>query len=55
MGSAKAAVLPVPVWAKPSRSLPGEDVGNGLRLDRRGRDVTLVRQRPEKRRGEPEI
>ena len=33
MGSAKAAVLPVPVCAMPIRSLAGEKFGDGLRLN----------------------
>ena len=33
IGSAKAAVLPVPVWAMPSRSRPCSSDGNGLGLD----------------------
>ena len=39
MGSTKAAVLPVPVWARPSTSLPVEDDGDGLFLDGGGRGV----------------
>jgi hypothetical protein len=42
MGSTKAAVLPVPVWARASRSRAGEDVGDGLLLDRGGRGVALL-------------
>ena len=41
IGSVKPAVLPVPVCAPPSRSAPDRMVGNGLRLDRRGRVVTV--------------
>ena len=33
IGSAKAAVLPVPVWAQPSRSRPVEELRDGLSLD----------------------
>ena len=36
IGRAKAAVLPVPVWAMPSRSRPCEQRRDGLGLDRRG-------------------
>ena len=43
IGSAKAAVLPVPVWAMPSRSRPASRCGNGLRLDRRRLGVALGR------------
>ena len=39
IGSVKAAVLPVPVWAMPSTSRPLQGVGNGLFLDRRRRVV----------------
>ena len=38
IGSAKAAVLPVPVWAMPEQVAAGQHRRNGLRLDRgRGR------------------
>ncbi len=33
IGSVKAAVLPVPVWAMPSTSCPARAIGNGLGLD----------------------
>ena len=55
MGSAKAAVLPVPVWATPSRSLALEHGGNGLRLDRRGGHVVLGCQRLQEGSGEAEV
>ena len=41
MGSVKAAVLPVPVWAAASTSRPGEDEGDGGCLDRRRGGVAL--------------
>ena len=34
IGSAKAAVLPVPVWARPDDVLAGEQRRDGLGLDR---------------------
>ena len=39
MGSAKAAVLPVPVCALPMTSVPAQDERNGAELDRRRLDV----------------
>ena len=36
MGSVKAAVLPVPVWAPPMMSFAANDERNGLGLDRGG-------------------
>ena len=42
IGSANAAVLPVPVRAQPSRSWPSSSARNGLRLDRRRLGVARV-------------
>jgi hypothetical protein len=41
IGRAKAAVLPVPVWAMPRRSRPVHHAGDGCELDRRGLRVAL--------------
>ena len=48
MGSAKAAVLPVPVWAMPWTSLALHDEGDRLDLDGGGGGVTLGDERLEK-------
>jgi hypothetical protein len=53
IGSAKAAVLPVPVWAMPIRSPLRED-GNSLRLDGRRLGVAHLGQRGDERRGKAE-
>ena len=55
IGSANAAVLPVPVWAQPSTSRPVEDVGDGLRLDGRGGGVTFGGDGAQDGLGEPQI
>jgi hypothetical protein len=55
MGSVKPAVLPVPVWAPASRSPPLQDLGNGLRLDRRGGVVALFANGAQKRLGQAEV
>ena len=55
IGSAKAAVLPVPVWAMPEQVTAGQHDRDGLGLDRRRRDVALALQRLEDRRGEAEV
>lgn len=43
MGSTKAAVLPVPVWAPPVRVVPLKDHGDGLCLNRGGRFIALLK------------
>ena len=47
IGSVKAAVLPVPVWAAARTSRPCEDEGDGRFLDRRGLGVALFGDGPE--------
>ena len=47
IGSVKAAVLPVPVWAMPSTSRPFKDVRDGLLLDGRGLGVARCLDRLE--------
>ena len=55
IGSPKAAVLPVPVWAWPITSRPCEQRRDRLLLDRAGRLVADVAQRVERGLREPEI
>ena len=55
IGSAKAAVLPVPVWAMPSRSRPARTWGMAPGLDRCGSDVAFGGKRLEDRRGKAEV
>ena len=47
MGSVKAAVLPVPVWAAARTSRPCEDEGDGCCLDRRRGRVALLGDGPQ--------
>ena len=54
-GSAKAAVLPVPVWAMPSTSRPCSSAGNGARLDGRGHGVLGGFEGTQQRLGQAEI
>ena len=54
-GSMNAAVLPVPVWAMPSRSRPDKHGRDRLRLDRRRHDVIFRRERVEEGLREPEV
>ena len=51
----KAAVLPVPVWAMPSRSRPSSSGRDRLRLDGRWRVVVLGGERLEGELREPEV
>ena len=54
MGRVKAAVLPLPVWAMPSRSWPASKCRDGIGLDR-GRDRELARfEGTQKRLGQAE-
>ena len=55
MGSAKAAVLPVPVCAIPTRSRPAEDQRDGVGLDRGGGGVLLFSEGASDRLSEAEI
>ena len=55
IGSAKAAVLPVPVWAMPSRSLPSISARDGLGLDGRGCGVAFGFERLQEARVEAEF
>ena len=55
IGSANAAVLPVPVCAWPTTSCPGEHLRDGRRLDRRRRLVADVIERFDDRFVEREI
>ena len=54
MGSAKAAVLPVPVCAMPSRSRPVEQLRDGGGLDGGGMDEALPVKRAQQGLGEAE-
>jgi hypothetical protein len=54
-GSMKAAVLPVPVWAMPSRSRPVQHGRDGLRLDRRRHVVAFQLERLEDGLRKPEF
>ena len=55
MGSAKAAVLPVPVWAMPSRSRPASRAGMARGLDGGGHGVVVAVEGAQQRLGEAEI
>jgi hypothetical protein len=54
-GSTKAAVLPVPVWAPPSRSWPSRTDWNGLGLDGGGGFVALLAHGLENGRSQLQI
>ena len=47
MGSAKAAVLPVPVWAQPQQVLALQHRGDGPRLDGRGLLIARLGHGPQ--------
>ena len=55
IGSAKAAVLPVPVWAMPTTSRPVDCERDGLGLDGRGREVIFFLECTRDGIGEAEI
>ncbi len=55
IGSANAAVLPVPVWALPRRSRPCEGEEDGLALDGRRLSIAYALQHLADRRGEAEV
>ena len=55
MGSAKAAVLPVPVWAMPKQIAALHELGNGAGLDGGWLVVTFSGNRFEKRGREVEF
>ncbi len=55
IGSAKAAVLPVPVCAMPMTSRPWRGEGNGLGLDRGGSEVFLFGEGAKDRLCEAEV
>ena len=55
IGSAKAAVLPVPVWAMPRMSRPASCGGDRLRLDRRRRVEAHAGEAVGQRLGEAEV
>ena len=55
IGSAKAAVLPVPVCAMPSTSRPASSSGMACVLDRGRRDVVLFSEGTKDRLGEAEV
>ena len=42
MGAAKAQVLPVPVWAQPSTSRPGQGGRDGPLLNGSGGEIALL-------------
>ena len=53
IGNAKAAVLPVPVWAMPSKSRPSTRRGNRLRLNRRRLEIVFGLERRAERLRQP--
>ena len=55
IGSANAAVLPVPVWARPTTCAAVEQRRDGRGLDRRGRLVADVLERLEHAWSQPEV
>ena len=54
IGSTKAAVLPVPVWAPAEHVAASQDVRDGLRLDGGGLGVALGRDGAKELGREPE-